>query len=95
MSDEAKHYSSFSLLALISSCDDCEQGKGTITGLEIVGEWTISSHDGATFPDPNTLVILPAIGDSAPPAPAGTTFLFLGDALVLDQPMRLAVFRKN
>lgn len=66
---------------------------GTLTKVEALGGQTVGTYDDVDFPALNSLALLPTIGDSAPPAPAGATPLLTGSATILGAPIGVTVYR--
>lgn len=93
MTTERKYKGSLKLGELELSLETHEASFGTLTKLEVLEGWTIGTYDDSDYPADNSLALLPTIGGSAPPPPAGATHLFDGEAMVIGQMMALSVFR--
>lgn len=91
---ERKYKGSLSLGNLELVLEAQEALFGTLIKLEAVGGLTIGTYDDSDFPPVSSLALLPMIGGSDPPAPAGAAFLFDGKATILGQTMDIALFRK-
>lgn len=93
MTTERKYKGSLKLGELELRLETHEASYGTLTKLEVLEGWTIGTYDESDYPADNSLALLPMIGGSAPPPPAGTTHLLNGQVMILGQTMALSVFR--
>lgn len=93
MTTERKYKGSLKLGELELRLETHEAAFGTLIKLEVLEGWTIGTYDDSDYPADNSLALLPMIGGSAPPPPAGAVHLFDGEVAILGQTMALSVFR--
>jgi hypothetical protein len=92
---ERKYKGSLTLGKLEVALEAHEQLFGELKKLEALGGFTVATYDDSDFPALDSLSLLPRIGQQGPPAPAGSTHLFDGDATVLGVAMAVAVYRTS
>lgn len=90
---ERKHKGSLTLGKLELALEAHEQLFGDVVKLEAVGDYTVATYDDVDYPAVASLLLLPMIGDAAPPTPNGATHLFNGVAYSLGQKLNISAFR--
>jgi len=93
MTQDAKYASVAALGSLELLVNADEQLFGSSTALTVIQTFTVVTYDDASFPVVSSLKLVEAPGGTAPAAPVGTTFLFLGKALVGGATKDVAAFR--
>lgn len=92
MPTELKYHSRHSLGQLELAIRNDEQWWGVLTAFEVVANYTLVML-GDEPPEIDSLVLLPMIGETVPPSPAGAELITTGEAYVSGTPLKLAAFR--
>ncbi|WP_395391174.1 hypothetical protein WBP07_11445 [Novosphingobium sp. BL-8A] len=92
---ERKHKGSQSLGKLELALEAHEQLFGCVVKLEAIGNFTVATYNDDSFPAAHSLALFPMIGESAPSPPGGVTHLFNGEAVLLSEKMKVAVYRTS
>jgi hypothetical protein len=94
MKEDRRYPPTHTLKQLQNSLRTDEPWWGAIQALQIVGDYSVATLERPSLRR-RPVTLLPMIGDSAPPAPAGTSLVLTGTALIKSQAMKIAVFRKD
>ncbi|WP_439486064.1 hypothetical protein [Blastomonas fulva] len=94
MATDLKYHSRHSLGQLELAIRNDEQWWGALTAFEVIDNYTLATL-GDEPPAIDSLVLLPMIGDTVPPAPGGAELITTGEAVISGEPMKLAAFRRG
>jgi hypothetical protein len=92
---ERKYKGSLTLGKLEIALEAHEQLFGELTKLEALLGFTVATYDDTDYPALEALTLMPSIGGAAPPAPAGATHMFDGEATILGAKLSVSVYRTS
>lgn len=92
MATDLKYHSRFSLGQLEMALRNDEQWWGALTAFEVAENYTLATL-GDEPPAIDSLLLLPMIGEEAPPAPAGAELICKGQAYITGSVIAIAAFR--
>lgn len=92
---ERKYKGSLTLGKLETALEAHEQLFGEVKKIEALLGFSVGTFDDSDYPALDSLVLLPRIGGTAPPAPPGSTHLFDGEATVLGATMPISAYRTS